>query len=269
MRVFVIRDDELDRKDLGYLLYYEQSKSFYIELPSTADEWDTPLILSSFIRRGEHSVNAYWSLQWVRQRIIPQDRQNLGQILRDNNLPEYDELALLLLGHGRCAQDNVYIEEIPDLPDSIKQRWYYKIEDVIPLSDYCLLVFFRDGSARKIAIKELTKGTRSFIPYLSCEERFNTVMIQPDGYGIQWSDGAVLSDQFLYHSGEIIPLKLDDFYRFVSLRIVNTAEAQKLLNCSRQNIADLVKRGKLHPVRTDGNNRLFRLIEVQQRMKNE
>ncbi len=269
MRIFVIRDDELGQKDLGYLLYYEQSKSFYIELPVNADEWDTPLILSSFIRRGEHSVNAYWSLQWVRQRIIPQDRQNLGQILRDNNLTEYDELALLLLGHGRCAQDSVYIEEISGLPDSIKQRWDYKIEDVIPLSGYCLLVFFRDGSARKISIKEVTKENRSFIPYLSCEERFNTVKLQPDGYGIQWSDSAVLSDQFLYHSGEIIPLQLDDFYRFVSLRIVNTAEAQKLLNCSRQNIADLVRRKKLHPVRTDGNNRLFKLTEIQQRMKTE
>ena len=127
MRVFVIRDDELAEKDLGYLLYYEPSKAFYIELPENADEWETPMILSSFVRRGEYSVNAYWSLQWVRQRIIPQDRQNLGQILRDNHLQEYDELALLLLGHGRCAQDAVYIEELAEIPKSIAERWAYKL----------------------------------------------------------------------------------------------------------------------------------------------
>lgn len=267
MRIFVIRDDELPGKDLGYLMYYEQAKTFYIELPDDADEWETPLILSSFVRRGEYSVDAYWSLQWVRQRIVPQDRQNLGQILKDNHLKEYDELALLLPGQGRCAQDSLFIEELDDVPETIAYRWNYKLEDVIPLENCELLAFFRDGTARRISVSELVHDNRVFAPYLSGGELFRKVALQPDGYGVCWSDSAVLSDHLLYQSGESVPLKLEDFCHFVTMRIVNTAEAQRLLGCSRQNISDLVKRDKLHPVRIDGNNRMFRLAEVQQRMR--
>ena len=48
MRTFAIRD-ELDdsKKDLAYLLYYENDKKFYIELPEEADPWETPLLLAS------------------------------------------------------------------------------------------------------------------------------------------------------------------------------------------------------------------------------
>ena len=48
MRIFAIRDEELhDQNILAYLLYYEQAKSFYIELPDDADLWATPLLLSA------------------------------------------------------------------------------------------------------------------------------------------------------------------------------------------------------------------------------
>ena len=82
MRIFAIRDGNADvPKDLAYLFYYEKDKTFYIELPEGADEWETPLLLSSFVKRGETTVNPYWSKLWVQQRIIPTDRQNLGQVL--------------------------------------------------------------------------------------------------------------------------------------------------------------------------------------------
>ena len=47
MRIFAIKDDTLSRKSvLGYLIYYENAKAFYIELPDDADPWATPLLLS-------------------------------------------------------------------------------------------------------------------------------------------------------------------------------------------------------------------------------
>ena len=62
MRIFAIRDESIARDAvLGYLIYYERPKAFYIELPDDADVWETPLLLSSFVRRGEHSVGSYWS----------------------------------------------------------------------------------------------------------------------------------------------------------------------------------------------------------------
>lgn len=54
MKIFAIRNEEDEnRKDLGYLIYYEKPRRFYIELPDDADPWETPLILSSCLKRGE------------------------------------------------------------------------------------------------------------------------------------------------------------------------------------------------------------------------
>ena len=68
MKIFAIRDESSQKqKDLAYLLYYEQEKRFYIELPENADAWETPLLLDSFVKRGETTVNSYWSKIWVQQ----------------------------------------------------------------------------------------------------------------------------------------------------------------------------------------------------------
>ena len=48
-------------------------------------------------------------------------------------------------------------------------------------------------------------------------------------------------------------------------RIVNATEACRLLGCSRQSIDDLVKRGKLHPIRRDAKYKLFLRNEMPQR----
>ena len=141
MKIFAIRDESVEiQKDLAYLIYYEMEKRFYIELPDDADPWETPLLLDSFVKRGEKTVNSYWSQLWVQQRIIPTDRQNLGEILRDNGLKEYDEFQLLMLAMGRCAQDDYYLVPLNenDLPKEIIKRFSARIEDVLPLDDYCL-----------------------------------------------------------------------------------------------------------------------------------
>ena len=54
MKVFAIKDEEDKQlKTLAYLIYYEREKKFYIELPENADPWEVPLLLDSFVRRGE------------------------------------------------------------------------------------------------------------------------------------------------------------------------------------------------------------------------
>ena len=149
MKIFAIRDaGDKDNRDIAYLFYYEKGGRFYVELPADADPWETPLILSSFLKRGERTVNSYWSRVWVQQRIVPADRQNIGQILRDNGLKEYDECRLLELSEGRCPQDNCYIAPVSEaeLPAEFVMRFGRKVEDVIPLAGKNLLVFFRDGS---------------------------------------------------------------------------------------------------------------------------
>ncbi|MCR5523965.1 MAG: helix-turn-helix domain-containing protein [Clostridia bacterium] len=49
------------------------------------------------------------------------------------------------------------------------------------------------------------------------------------------------------------------------MRVVNTAEAAKILNCSRQNIDDLIKRGKIKPIKEMANDKLFLKSDILKR----
>lgn len=270
MRIFAIKDETMPKEQiLGYLIYYENAKSFYIELPDDADPWDIPPILSSFIKRGEHSINSYWSRIWVEQRIMPQERQNIGQVLRDNGLEAYDVFSLLLLSMGRCAQDDCYLEEIPEnhLPQLLSSRWETKLEDVVPMDTPRLLVFFRNGEVKVVDIQAISDTVPDCIPYIMNQERFIMMEVQPDGYGIMWNEKASISDATLYANGISVPLSLQDFCRFVQYRVISASEACGILDCSRQNIDDLMRRKKLHPIRTDAKYKLFLKSEVLQRKK--
>ncbi len=268
MKIFAIRDETAQvQTDLAYLLYYELEKRFYIELPEDADPWDTPLLLSSFLKKGETTVNAYWSKLWVQQRILPTDRQNIAQVLKDNNLDSYDEYELLMLSMGRCAQDDYYLVPMEEamLPSSIQERFLKRIEDVIPLDGYSLLVFFRDGKVRKCDLKQYLSQHSQFQILLKKPELFSHVRMQTGGYGITWDVNLSISDTVLYKIGKSVPLSAGDFRSFIEHNVVTAAEAAHLLNCSRQNIDDLVKRGKLHPIKATGKTTLFFKSEITQR----
>ena len=267
MRIFAIRDETLPEKTLGYLVYNETSKAFYIELSDDADPWETPPVLSSFVNRGIYSIDSTWSRRWVRQRIVPQDRQNIGQILRDNGLKEYDEFSLLMLTMGRCEQDDCYLEEISsdNLPELLLRRWQTKVADVTPLDAPRLLVFFRNGATKVIDAQEVADSICA--TYLTNQDRFNTVEVQPDGYGVYWNDQAMISHRDLFMHGMTVPITLCDLHHYIQDRVVSASEACAILDCSRQNIDDLMRRDKLHPIRTDAKYKLFSKAEVMQRRK--
>lgn len=201
MCIYAIRDDNLPGKDLGFLIAFPSTGECYIELPSGADEWETPLLLSSFVKRGEYSVNAHWTREWMRQRIVPEDRQNLGQVLKENGLMEYDELQLLLLADGRCAQDSCYIAPVEALPEDIQKRQAYKLEKIEPRENFSLHAHFRDGKVADIDAKALLGGRRQFAPILQRQSIFDTVSLQTAGYGIQWGQNCRVSDKELYDAG--------------------------------------------------------------------
>lgn len=268
MKIFAIRDESAQvQKDLGYLLYYEREKRFYIELPENADPWETPLLLDSFVKRKELTVNSYWSKIWVQQRIVPTDRQNLGDILRDNHLKEYDEFALLILAEGRCAQDDYYLVPIneDDLPKEITNRFAMRVEDVLPLDNFCLLVFFRDGIVKKCDLKSHFEKTNALCILLKKPEYFASVQVQTGGYGVSWDVNLTMSGAELYRKGKTVPLTMADFQNFVAQRVINASEAAEILDCSRQNVIDLTKRGKLHSIKSSEKNTLYLKSEVLKR----
>jgi hypothetical protein len=268
MKIFAIRDAaDQSNKDLAYLFYYEINRKFYIELPEKADPWETPLLLASFVKNGEQSINSYWSRVWVQQRIVPSDRQNIGQILRDNGLKSYDEFALLILASGRCEQDDYYLVPIAEnaLPTQIVRRFNRKIEDVVPLQKSTLLAFFRDGTVRKIDLTAYMEKHPRFSILTKRPDYFARVQIQTGGYGVQWDENLTISYSALYKMGNRVPLTAEDFKVFATERVINAVEAAEILNCSRQYINELVKNNKLHPIKATEKNTLFLKSEVLKR----
>ena len=267
MKIFAIRSDSNRKaKNLAYLIYYENEKKFYIEIPTDANEWEIPILLSSFLKKGERTVNSYYSEVWVQQRIVPPDRQNLGQILKENGLNHYDPFELLMLSKGRCAQDDYYLHPISceKLPEDFEARFGRRIEDVVPLKNDCLLVFFRNGEVKKCNIQKMVEDANCKSLF-SRYEIFSSVEIQTDGYGVSWGSVLSISCEKLYDIGETINLSMDDFKRFISNRVINVSEACEILDCSRQNVSTLIKRGKLTPIKSGSKNTMLLKNEVIQR----
>lgn len=86
------------------------------------------------------------------------------------------------------------------------------------------------------------------VPLLSCEDRRGS---EPQTTQIQ--------------AGEKVPLTAADFRNFVMHRVINAAEAAEILGCSRQNVIDLTKREKLHPVKTSEKSTLYLKSEILKR----
>ena len=265
MRIFAIKDETLSPDvTLAYLIYLEPSGSFCIEIPDETDAWDLPHVLSSFARLGVRSIGRYWSRRWVQYRLVPPERQNIGQILRDSGLKEYDEFPLLMRSMGRCEQDDCYLEEIPEeeLPPFLQKRWENRIDEVIPLESPNLLLFRSNGTVHQVSTEVC--GTGGCEPFLSDQQRFERVEIQPGGFGVEWSSTAQISYREL-EGGSPAKLSLDLMQRYVRLRLIAVSEACRILNCSRQNIDDLIRRGKLHPLSINSKSKLFRKAEIMNR----
>ena len=268
MKIFAIRDEtDQTGQDLAYLLYYESAKQFYIELPEGADPWQTPMLLSSFVQKGEISVNSYWSRLWVQQRIVPPDRQNIAQVLRDNGLKEYDEYGLLMLSMGRCAQDDYYLAPISenDLSAEFLLRAGKKVEEVIPLFERNLLVAFRDGTVRKCDMTAYFSSHRSYEILLNRPEYMAHVTVQVGGHGIMWDENLTIPAHALYRMGKKVPLTLEELRQIVAAQVIDASEAAGILNCSRQYVSELVKSGRLHPIKATEKSTLFLRSEVQKR----
>ena len=106
MRVFEIVDTHVragKRRPCAKLLYNEEERDYRIT--------------------QERTLDGTWSRRWVEERIVPPSRQNIGQVLKANNLDEYDDFKLLLVSMGRCCQDDFELVEVTpgcgaDSPDS-------------------------------------------------------------------------------------------------------------------------------------------------------
>ena len=113
MRVFEIYNTAKRNRIPCARLFYDGCKDkMRIRISETAQPADLPLMLALFAERGKRTIPNKWARRWVQERIPPQGRQNLGEILRMQKLAAYNEIALLAASEGRSAQDDFMLREV-------------------------------------------------------------------------------------------------------------------------------------------------------------
>lgn len=91
--------------------------------------------------------------------------------------------------------------------------------------------------------------------------------MEAGGTGIRLSENISASSEVLSCVGREAGFTKDEFYRMLDRQLVNTHEACEILSCSRQNIDDLIRRGKLRPVKEGMKDKLFLRSDVESRRK--
>ncbi len=112
MRKFAVKNGFYDGKVVAYLLYDEKDRTYQIEVPEGVRNVEAPPIIAGLMEKGQRKIGNEWSLRWVKMRVIPPERQNIGQILRENGMDRYDEFRLLMNNQGRSCQDECYLVEV-------------------------------------------------------------------------------------------------------------------------------------------------------------
>jgi len=246
MKIFAIVDEYVD-KEIAYL-FCSGKEDWYIEILSEFDEWDLPFILDHFAKNGQRTVPPYWTKRWISQRIVPSDRQNLGSILKANKLTEYDELKLLIISDGRCSQDDCCIKKIDEdeLPEEIKKRLNQRVVAAsVDKISKTMLVSFSDGTTGLVDIMKMAEKTdfeKRLMAYLGL---FSKVDIRCNGACVDFTQAMEFSASDIFENLTPLPITTDMLDGYAKNRFVSTAEAMEILGCSRQNIDDLVKRGRL------------------------
>lgn len=271
MKSYAIYDEQLERVEpIGYLFYYEKAKSFIIELFSDIDEWQAPLLFQGLVKKNIYTIPKDIALMWVRERVIPSGRQNIGEILKTHKLKEYSEIAMLSLSKGRSSQDACYVKEVreEEIPECIKNRWLGNVVECYPTERGDIVCMFRDNTARLICLDRLLDKYPRITHVVKYRELLESVQVGVGGYSISFNESIEIAASDLIETGELLPLQASDFYGFVQKNIVDTTNACLLIECSRQNLSYLVREKRLKPILQGTKENLYTKGEIS-RLKND
>ena len=251
MKSYAIYDEDLDRSTaIGYLFYYEKAESFIIEMCDDLDEWEAPLLFQKFIREKRYTISRDVSFMWVKERVIPSGRQNIGSILKNHRLSSYNEMAFLNLSKGRCSQDSCYIVEISEekIPENLLDRRKRNILECFPTEDNQLICLFKDDVVKKIDISLFREQYMEVSHILKNRALLESLKIGVGGYSIVFNDSIEIQSLDLRANGSTIPLTSKDFYNFVRRNVIDTTKTCDILQCSRQNLSYMIKEKKIKPI---------------------
>ena len=198
MKSLSIKKNDLN-KELGYLLYFPQTKQFFIELLN--NDINLPIFLAEFANNNIYSINSQYSLMWVKDRIISYERNNIHNILMTIGLEQYDEYNILIYQEGRSNKDDYYLALIDNqyIYNIFSDRFNKKIHKVILLQDFNLIIEFNNKQIKFIVLKDLID--KKYNIYITDFNKFIQVQIQPNGYGLNWENQLYIDDNILYTNG--------------------------------------------------------------------
>lgn len=96
----------------GLLKYNTDTDEYSIDIEINYPIEQLPAILAAYKSIGKVNLNNEEALRFVKARVIPAERQNIGQILRKIGVPYYSEFFILDYTKGRCCMDEFYLEEV-------------------------------------------------------------------------------------------------------------------------------------------------------------
>lgn len=250
-----------NKTPVAFLLYYDKDDYYRIIIRETDHIEHLPFLFTIFLEKGIHSLNSDWSRKWVESRIVPAERQNIGQILKDCGLTFYDTYRLLIKSKGICSHDDFAVEEISVTEYSTYLHREVSIQDIVSDGEE-YLVFFSNDETRKYVSDEfkLNEGQQRYL-----NEHQYDYRIMPGGYEINWNDVVTLDVEYLRKNGEKTDISYNYFKNFLKNNVASTSDVCEELDCTRQNVDELVKKRKLTPVLSYPKNKIFLKAEIGRR----
>lgn len=216
MKALEIRNKE---NIYAYMFYTNNpDDTYYIELNENAVDY--PVFFHLFIEKNKYVINNYFSEKFLNERIIPYERQNIGSILRENHMYNYNPIEFYIRAHGKSSMDDLFIRKIKleEILDNVKERRKHLIKDFIVLKNNKMIIFFINGESKIIDIdNNLNK------PFLST---FGEEIIFDSKYRFDYD--------YLYNNGKNFPLLYDDLLNYMNDNIINSGDICEKYSISRQ-----------------------------------
>jgi len=105
-------DGDLGNIQVGTFSYDSESKRFAMTIDENIKKSDLPLSIEGFANKNKYTLSHEDTLRWIRGRICPPGRHNIRDILKDNELEEYDEFKLLMITYAKCDKDSLYLKNM-------------------------------------------------------------------------------------------------------------------------------------------------------------
>lgn len=97
---------------IGTFELLDDADRYAVTLKEGLRTFDIPVDFMPEYQNGQRYFTNRAVFAWIADRVIPSGRQNIEEILRKMQLPEYDELGIFLYFHGKCTRDQFRIEEM-------------------------------------------------------------------------------------------------------------------------------------------------------------